>query len=77
MKDLRQYRNLSHFLKTHPDFMAIYPTFLNDALGMFFTGFGKPKGQLYKDILKSLTSRRPLLKAVGDIVAFGRTIIGI
>jgi len=77
MKDLHQYRNLSHFLKTHPDFMAIYPTFLNDALGMFFTGFGKPKGQLYKDILKSLTNRRPLLKAVGDIVAFGRTIIGI
>ena len=77
MKDLHQYRNLSHFLKTHPDFMAIYPTFLNDALGMFFTGFGKPKGQLYKDILKSLTSRRPLFKAVGDIVAFGRTVIGI
>jgi electron transfer flavoprotein-quinone oxidoreductase len=77
MTDLHQYRNLSHFLKTHPDFMAIYPTFINDALGMFFTGFGKPKGQLYKDILRSLTDRRPLLKAVGDIVAFGRTIIGI
>ena len=46
MTDLHQYRNLSHFLKTHPDFMAIYPTFLNDALGMFFTGFGKPKKQL-------------------------------
>jgi electron transfer flavoprotein-quinone oxidoreductase len=77
MTDLRQYRNLSRFLKTHPDFMAIYPTFLNDALGMFFTGFGKPKKELYRDILKSLTNRRPLLKAVGDIVAFGRTIIGI
>jgi electron transfer flavoprotein-quinone oxidoreductase len=77
MTDLHQYRNLSHFLKTHPDFMAIYPTFLNDALGMFFTGFGKPKKQLYKDIMRSLTDRRPLLKAVGDIVAFGRTIIGI
>jgi electron transfer flavoprotein-quinone oxidoreductase len=77
MTDLHQYRNLSHFLKTHPEFMEIYPTFLNDALGMFFSGFGKPKNQLYKDILKSLTSRRPLLKAVGDIVAFGRTIIGI
>jgi electron transfer flavoprotein-quinone oxidoreductase len=77
MKDLHQYRNLSHFLKTHPTFMAIYPPFLNDALGMFFSGSGKPKGQLYKDILKSLTDRRPLLSAVGDIVAFGRTIIGI
>ncbi|PKN95480.1 MAG: FAD-dependent oxidoreductase [Chloroflexi bacterium HGW-Chloroflexi-6] len=77
MTDLHQYRGLSHFLKTHPDFMAVYPTFINDALGMFFSGFGKPKGQLYKDILRSLTDRRPLLKAVGDIVAFGRTIIGI
>jgi electron transfer flavoprotein-quinone oxidoreductase len=77
MKDLKQYRNLSDFLKTHPDFMAIYPAFMNDALGMFFSGFGKPKGQLYKDILKSLTDRRPIFKAVGDIVSFGRTIIGI
>jgi electron transfer flavoprotein-quinone oxidoreductase len=77
MTDLHQYRNLSKFLHTHPDFMATYPAFLNDALGMFFTGFGKPKKQLYMDILKSLTNRRPLLKAVGDIVAFGRTIIGI
>lgn len=77
MTDLHQYRNLSRFLKTHPDFMAIYPSFVNDALGMFFTGFGKPKNKLYKDILKSLTNRRPLLKAAGDIIAFGRTIIGI
>jgi len=77
MTDLHQYRNLSKFLHTHPDFMAIYPYFLNDALGMFFTGFGKPKKQLYKDILKSLTDRRPLLKVVGDIIAFGRTIMGI
>lgn len=77
MTDLHQYRKLSHFLKTHPEFMEVYPTFLNDALGMFFSGFGKPKRQLYKDIMRSLTNRRPLFKAIGDIVAFGRTIIGI
>jgi len=77
LKDLKQYRKMSAFLKNHPDFMEIYPTFLNDALGMFFTGFGKPKGELYKKILRSLTSRRPLLKAVGDLVAFGRAVIGI
>jgi electron transfer flavoprotein-quinone oxidoreductase len=76
MTDLHQYRNLSHFLKTRPDFMDIYPAFLNDALGMFFSGFGKPKKQLYKDILRSLTDRRPLVKAAGDMIAFGRTIIG-
>lgn len=77
LKDLKQYRKMSSFLEKHPEFMAVYPNFLNDALGMFFTGFGKPKGKLYKDILKSLTGRRPLLKAVGDIVAFGRAVTGI
>lgn len=77
LKDLHQYRNMSRFLHNHPEFMDVYPNFLNDALGMFFTGFGKPKKQLYSDILKSLTNRRPLLKAVGDMVAFGRTVMGI
>lgn len=76
LKDLYQYRKFSHFLNTHHDFMDVYPNFLNDALGKFFTGFGKPKKQLYKGILESLTSRKPLLKAVGDIVSFGRTITG-
>jgi len=77
LKDMKQYRKFSAFLKNHPQFMDIYPTFINDALGMFFTGFGKPKRKLYKDILRSLTSRRPLFKAMGDIIAFGRSIIGI
>jgi electron transfer flavoprotein-quinone oxidoreductase len=77
LKDLKQYRKMSAFLANHPEFMDIYPAFLNDALGMFFTGFGKPKGKLYKDIFRSLTRRRPLRKAVGDLVAFGRAVTGI
>jgi electron transfer flavoprotein-quinone oxidoreductase len=77
MGDLHQYRNLSSFLRTHPEFMDVYPAFINEALGSFFSGFGQPKKQLYKDIMKSLTYRRPLFKAMGDIVAFGRAIIGV
>ena len=76
LKDLRQYRKFSRFLNTHHDFMDVYPNFINEALGKFFSGFGKPKKILYKEIIGSLTSRKPLLKAVGDIVAFGRTITG-
>ncbi len=76
LQDLYQYRNLSHFLKTHPEFMDVYPSFLNDALGSFFNGFGQPKKQLYRDILRSLTARRPLFRAVGDLVSFGRTVMG-
>lgn len=76
LQDLYQYRNLSRFLDTHPQFMGVYPSFLNDALGMFVNGYGKPKKQLYRDILRSLTSRRPLLRAFGDIVSFGRAVMG-
>jgi electron transfer flavoprotein-quinone oxidoreductase len=76
MQDLYQYRNLSRFLDTHPEFMNVYPAFLNDAMGMFFGGFGKPKKQLYKEILRSLTTRRPLHRAAGDLVSFGRAVMG-
>jgi electron transfer flavoprotein-quinone oxidoreductase len=76
LQDLHQYRNFSHFLNTHPDFMDVYPNFVNDALGMFVNGFGKPKKQLYNDILHSLTSRKSLPRAAGDILSFGRTILG-
>jgi electron transfer flavoprotein-quinone oxidoreductase len=77
LRDLKQYRKMSAFLKNHPSFMDIYPSFVNEALGAFFTGFGKPKRPLYRGILRSLTSRRPLFKAAGDMVSFGRAILGI
>jgi electron transfer flavoprotein-quinone oxidoreductase len=77
MSDLHQYRKLSGFLKTHPGFMGIYPAFINDALGLFFAGSGKPKKRLYGEILRSLTDRRPLFKVIRDFIAFGRTIFGI
>ncbi|MFO7623367.1 MAG: FAD-dependent oxidoreductase [Anaerolineales bacterium] len=76
LQDLYQYRNLSRFLASHPEFMDVYPAFLNDALGMFFSGYGQPKKQLYRDILRSLTSKRPLRKSVGDMLAFGKTVMG-
>lgn len=76
LQDLHQYRNLSHFLESHPQFMDVYPNFLNDALGMFFTGYGKPKKQLYRDMLRSLTSRRPLTRSIGDMLSFGKTVMG-
>ncbi len=76
LQDLYQYRNLSNFLEHHPQFMDVYPAFLNDALGMFFSGFGVPKKTLYRDILRSFTSRRPLIQAVGDMVSFGKSVMG-
>jgi electron transfer flavoprotein-quinone oxidoreductase len=77
LKDLHQYRKLAKFLEGHPSFLSIYPDFLNSALSLFFTGYGKSKKDLYKTILRSLTTRRSLLQAAGDLVSFGRAVIGI
>ncbi len=76
LQDLYQYRNLSRFLKSHPEFMGVYPGFLNDAMGMFFNGYGVPKKQLYRQILGSLTARRSLFGAAGDLLSFGRAVMG-
>ena len=76
LRDMKQYRNFSKFLDTHPQFMDVYPSFLNDALGNFFSAYGKPKRQLFKEIYGSLTGRRPLFKAVGDIISMGRAVLG-
>ncbi len=76
LQDLHQYRNFSRFLLTHPDFMDVYPTFLNNAMGKFFCGFGKPKKKLYWDILDSLSNRKPFVRVFGDMVSFGKTIMG-
>ncbi len=76
LRDMKQYRNFSKFLETHPQFMGTYPAFLNDALGNFFSAYGKPKKQLFSDIFSALTSRRGLFKAAGDFISMGRAVMG-
>jgi electron transfer flavoprotein-quinone oxidoreductase len=76
LRDLKQYRGFSKFLETHPEFMEVYPSFLNDALGQFFSAYGKPKKELFKDMLGALTNRRGLFQATGDIVAMARSVMG-
>jgi electron transfer flavoprotein-quinone oxidoreductase len=76
LKDLKQYRGFSKFLETHPQFMDVYPNFVNDAIGQFFTAYGKPKQELFKGILGGLTNRRSLIKATGDILSMARAVMG-
>ena len=76
LQDLRQYRGFAKFLETHPQFMDVYPNFINDALGQFFTAYGKPKKELFRDMLKALSDRRSLLRATGDIIAMTRAVMG-
>jgi hypothetical protein len=56
--------------------MEVYPSFVNDALGQFFSAYGKPKKQLFNGMVGALTDRRSLLKAAGDIVSMARAVMG-
>ncbi|MBN1249166.1 MAG: NAD(P)-binding protein [Anaerolineae bacterium] len=76
LQDLKQYRGFSKFLENHPQFMDVYPNFINDAIGQFFTAYGKPKRELFKGMLSGLTNRRSLIKAAGDIVSMARAVMG-
>ncbi|HOT91575.1 MAG TPA: FAD-dependent oxidoreductase [Anaerolineae bacterium] len=76
LQDMKQYRNFARFLETHPAFMDTYPSFINEALEQFFSAYGQPKKQLFKNIMGSLTSRRQFLKAVGDLLSMGRAVMG-
>jgi electron transfer flavoprotein-quinone oxidoreductase len=76
LQDLKQYRKFSKFLETHPEFMGTYPAFLNDALGGFFSAYGKPKRKLFNEIFQALTGRRSLFKAAGDMISMGRAVLG-
>lgn len=77
LQDLKQYRNFAHFLETHPEFMEVYPNFLNDALGQFFSAYGQAKHDLFLNIFGALTHRRPLLRAVGDMISMTRSVMGL
>jgi electron transfer flavoprotein-quinone oxidoreductase len=76
LPDLKQYRNFSKFLENHPEFMNVYPNFINSALGQFFSAYGKPKKELFQGMLGALTNRRSLIKATGDIIAMARSVMG-
>jgi len=76
LKDMKQYRNFAHFLEMHPNFMQAYPEFINEALEQFFSAYGQPKKRLFRNMLGSLTSRRQLFRAMGDMVSMGRAVMG-
>ena len=57
-------------------FMDVYPNFVNDAIGQFFTAYGKPKQELFKGMLGGLTDRRSLIKAAGDMISMARAVMG-
>lgn len=66
MKDLKKYRNASHWLESNPQFFQTYPDLMLDAGTEFFKVEGATKRQMQSKLLKMLQSRRGLLPLALD-----------
>lgn len=71
IKDLKKYRNASHWMETHPQIFGTYPALINDAGTEFFRVDGKTKRQKQGAILKMVQKRRGLLGALLDAIQGG------
>lgn len=74
MKDLKKYKNMSHFLESNPQIFNIYPDLINDAGTAFFTVDGKTKREMQSGILKMVRQRRGLFGVARDALQGGLTL---
>lgn len=75
MKDLKKYRNFSHFLETNPQLFSVYPDLINDAAAAVFTVDGKSKRQMQAEILRMARKRRGLAGLMLDALQGGMSAI--
>lgn len=66
MKDLKKYRRLPGTLERHRQFLADYPTLLNQAAHTMIRVDGVDKRRKEKEILDAFRDRRSLLGLLGD-----------
>lgn len=75
MKDLKKYKNFSHFLETHPQIFSVYPDLINDAAAAVFAVDGKTKRQMQAEILRMARKRRGLTGLMLDALQGGMSAI--
>lgn len=74
VKDLKKYKDASHFLEANPQFLTLYPQFANYVAKEMMTVDGVPKQEKQKAIMKGVTSKRSLLHLGWDMFRLWRTI---
>jgi electron transfer flavoprotein-quinone oxidoreductase len=75
MRDLKKYKNFSHYLETHPQLFSVYPDLINDAATSVFTVDGKTKRQMQAEILRLVSKRRGIVGVVLDALQGGMSAI--
>ncbi|MEW6517188.1 MAG: FAD-dependent oxidoreductase [candidate division FCPU426 bacterium] len=75
MKDLRKYKNFSHYLESHPHFFSVYPDLINDAGTAFFSVDGKSKRQMQMELFNMFKKRRGLVGLFMDALQGGMSAL--
>jgi electron transfer flavoprotein-quinone oxidoreductase len=76
LKDMKQYRRMTDFLDSTPQFLGTYTTFLNDAALRYFSAHGKPKRTMEKEIVGLLRERRSFYGTAWDMLKLLRAMRG-
>lgn len=67
IKDLKKYKDATHFLETHRELFTLYPELMNEAAYEMASVDSVPKQDKQKQIWKMVRSRRPLLRLAKDL----------
>lgn len=74
VKDLHTYRNLYGLLDSNPHFLKVYPEIAANAMHKFFTASDTPKGQVFKQIMKTTFEHRSKGAMFGDLFKAWRAL---
>lgn len=74
MKDLKKYKNATHYMETHRELFTLYPEMITDAAYEMMSVDSVPKSVKQKQILKMIKGRRSMLRLAKDLIDGWRAI---
>ena len=74
IKDLKKYKDASHFFEKNPQFMTLYPHLANYAANVLMTVDGVAKAEKQKAIFKQVRSQRGLFSLAKDMFQLWRAV---
>ncbi len=75
LKDLKQFRDVPHFISSHKHFLTLYPELMNSLLYKFFEVDGRPKEEHLNEMKKELYSKRGRIGLIRDAIGLYRKVL--
>lgn len=76
LQDMKQYRRMTDFLDSNPQFMGTYANMLNDAALRYFSAHGTPKRDMERQIIDLVRERRSFSGIAWDMLKLMRAMRG-